>query len=166
MHTVLNNRLTAIILFMIAMPLISYSQAKKEIKQQSIKAKIIMKSVKDNPEKMYRAEEIIYNQNGDESEISTFEENGTLKQKEIFMYNQEGKLMEEKRINSKGQQSKKRTYNYNEKGEKTGYTEFDTNGKIKETRVIDYDNKSTKIKRTDRDAKGALIYQEKYEYRY
>ena len=140
----------------------SFSQSKKEIKEYQIKSttEIVSEKGVTAPHKdSYTA----FDKNGNITEFTEFNKDGTVKTKQTVKYNSFKNKTEE--VDYEGNSIvRKRTYSYNADGEKEVELTYDGKGKIIKKEIFKYNNKGLRSEKKVYDASNTLLETHLYTY--
>lgn len=106
-----------------------------------------------------------YDKTGNRTSSSTYNPDGSLKQKKAFMYNAKGQLIEIGGYIS-GEYHLVVKRKYNEQGKLTEELYYNIEGIPDGKRIQTYDNQGSLTKNTDFDAEGQKTWSKTYNYRY
>jgi len=150
---------------MVIVPLIGFSQSKKEIKDNKIKSTTVEKTEqKDGVVVTYKETYEEYDKNGNTIVKIEYNKAGEIKSKENNKYDGFGNVTEKTEYEKKSGNTIKTTYKYDAKGEKTEEIVYDTDGVIKSKQIFVKDNKGLKKETKEYNSKGELRWSRKYTY--
>jgi len=150
---------------MVIVPLIGFSQSKKEIKDNKIKSTTVEKTEqKDGVVVTYKETYEEYDKNGNTIVKIEYNKAGEIKSKENNKYDGFGNVTEKTEFEKKSGKTVKTTYKYDAKGEKTEEIVYDTDGVIKSKQIFVKDNKGLKKETKEYNSKGELRWSRKYTY--
>lgn len=138
-----------------------FSQSKKTIKAQKIKTII---ETKTEGAKTITESKIIYDKDGNPTEIVDYNKEGQIKSIHKLKYNSEGDEIEDLEYNSSNNLVEKKITKYSLIGEKTEEVYFDAAGKQIKKTTYTYDSKGLKTEKKTTDDSGKVISVKHYTY--
>ncbi|TND07633.1 MAG: hypothetical protein FD123_3185 [Bacteroidetes bacterium] len=169
----MNRFLSAGILLFAFSPVLA--QSKKEIKSYKIKTMIeTVTSSNSGKETSYKAEYRAFDKEGNTTEHTEYNADGSIKRKELNKFNSKGDKVEEIIIDKTGGKLtvaeeddgkyKHATYKYNNNGDETEDARYDQKGALIKKTVITYNSKNNKTSEITTDATGKTIRKITYAY--
>lgn len=173
----MTNSLTFISLFLLTFFGTGFSQSKKEIKKNKILS-VTEWTIKmeDGKEITYKESYTAYDKNGNVTENTEYNKDGSIKKKETAVYdNLKGKIVQETKYEDKTKISvnkddkqkdffKKTVYKYNANNDKTEEQEFDSTNKLTKKKQYSYNSKGERILETTYDGENKLLKKTVYTY--
>jgi len=151
------------------------AQSKKDVKTYKIKSVTEnVTSYEGGKETTWKSEYRTFDKNGNTTEHSQFNPDGTVKQKELKKFNAKGEVIEEIVVEGKNAgksadeedagKYKHALYKYNSDGDETEDLRYDEKGNVIKMTVTVYNAKGDKISETTNDASGKTIRKITYAY--
>lgn len=142
----------------------SFSQSKKEVKDNKIKSTTEDVTATENGKEItYKDSYITYDKNGNITEQTEYNKDGTIKNKLSMKYDNFKNKIEE--IEYEGNTIKqKRQFSYNTNGDKTVEVTFDAAGKLLKKEIYFYNNKGLRTEKKTYGSSNTLVETHKYTY--
>lgn len=146
------------------------AQSKKEIKELKIKSCTETTVLYEGGKELssYKSGFRTFDKDGNTTEDTEFNENGTVKRKELTKYSGKNKVEEVIENHSTGDDSpksyKKTTFKYNADGDKTEEVEYDAKGNVVKKTTYAYNKNKDKQFEMVYDGSGKLVKKTAYGY--
>jgi hypothetical protein len=158
------KKLLALPLFLIVITTVT-AQSKKDIRENKIGSETSTITLTENGKEVtYKDTYTVYDKNGNVTEQTEYNKEGTIKRKETNKYNANKDKTEEVVYDGKDNTTRKTTYFYNSNGQKIGEIEYDGSGKIIKQSMITYNADGFKTEKKTYDANKKLISTKKFTY--
>lgn len=149
------------------LPLLSFSQSKKDVKEHEIKS--VSETVLVNDGSKYKDSYTVFDKSGNMIEEILYNPDGTVKKRHTMKYDKlTGKnKMEEVEYEGKDGMtiSKKHLWTYNLDNDKTQELTYDASGKLIRKEIYIYSNKGLKVEKKIFDGTNVLLETHKFEYK-
>jgi hypothetical protein len=154
-----------LIIALVILPILGFSQSKKDIKANKIKSTTVEKTEqKDGVTVTYKETYEEYDKNGNTIVKIEYNKAGEIKTKENLKYDGFGNVIEKSEFDKKSGKTEKTTYKYDANGEKTEEIAYASDGTIKSKQVFVKDSKGMKKEAKEYNSKGELRWSKKYTY--
>jgi hypothetical protein len=141
------------------------AQSKKDIRENKITSETSnITTIENGKEVTYKDSYIVYDKNGNVTEETEYNKDGTIKRKVTNKYNVNKDKAEEVVFDGKDKTTRKTTFYYNANGQKIGEIEYDGAGKILKQSMITYNANGFKTEKKTYDANKKLISTKKFTY--
>jgi hypothetical protein len=141
------------------------AQSKKDIRENKIVSETSnTTAVENGKEVTYKDSYIVYDKNGNVTEETEYNKDGSIKRKETNKYNANKDKTEEVVFDGKDKTTRKTTFFYNSGGQKIGEIEYDGSGKIVKQSMITYNANGFKTEKKTYDANKKLLSTKKFTY--
>jgi hypothetical protein len=158
------DKLLAFTIFCTTISAVS-AQSKKDIRENKIISETSnITAVENGKEVTYKDSYIVYDKNGNVTEETEYNKDGSIKRKETNKYNANKDKTEEMVFDGKDKTTHKTTFFYNSGGQKIGEIEYDGDGKILKQSMIIYNANGFKTEKKTYDANKKLISTKKFTY--
>lgn len=152
------------LIFMLTISSLS-AQSKKDIRNNKVGSETTFVTVIENGKEItFKDSYTVYDKNGNVSEQTEFNRDGSIKNKETNKYDVNKNKIESTEYNDKDKTNIKTTFVYDKNDQKILETEYDTKGKIIRQSAYIYNNKGFKTEKRTVDGNKKLILIKKYNY--
>jgi hypothetical protein len=154
-----------IIVLLVLISTLSFSQSKKEAKKNKIKSATVMETYYENGNPVtYKDSYEEYDKNGHTLLKIEYKKDGSIKHKETNTYDAFNNKIEETEFDVEKKINKKKTYKYNAFNDKTEETEYDENGKIIKFTSYAYNADGDRSNETIIDGAGKIKKKNMFTY--
>jgi hypothetical protein len=154
-----------LIIALVILPILGFSQSKKDIKANKIKATTVEKTeLKDGVTVTYKETYEEYDKDGNTIVKIEYNKAGEIKTKENLKYDGFGNVSEKTEFDKKSGKTEKITYKYDANGEKTEEILYSSDGTVNRKQVFVKDSKGLKKETKEYNSKGELRWSKKYTY--